>query len=165
MRRHHIGHSWQPCQTGFARLHRLRRPHRNGTPVGAALGQALRRLPKRAGKNCKKRMVMSFEQMLKWAGLISLVLTIVNMAWILVNRGTDEFSKKQQRHEDKLIDHDRRVQAIEGELKHVPSKDQFQTMQLVVAKLEGHMGKVESEVSTINHTVRRIDDYLRDEKA
>lgn len=129
---------------------------------GDAFGTALCVVPKQHGRSIETGAIMDFDEIMKWLGLIGGILGIANMAWILVNRGTKDFTEKQDKHETKLIDHDRRIQTVEGELKHMPTKDQVHTLQNAVTKLEGHMGKVESEVTSTAHLARRIDEFLRE---
>ena len=107
---------------------------------------------------------MQFEDILKWLGLVSLVLTVINMAWNMVNRGTKDFVEKQGKHEVKLTDHDRRIQKLENDGIHLPKAEQVAELNLLIAKMEGSLGKLEVSVEGMTHRVRRIDDYLQEHK-
>lgn len=74
-----------------------------------------------------------------------------------------ENAEKIAKLEQKLIEHDRRVQSVEGELGHLPSKDTVNELKLSIAELKGTVGTLGESVGSISRTVHRIDDYLRQE--
>lgn len=78
---------------------------------------------------------------------------------LLAGFGThkDEMSKG-------LKHHDRRIQAVENEIKHLPTSDEFGVLQLSVTRVEGDMKRVEGTLDRVDHVVQRIDDYLRTNK-
>jgi len=62
----------------------------------------------------------------------------------------------------KNAEHDRRIQAVEGELKHLPDKDMVTDLRLALAELKGNVGALTGEMGSIARTVRRIEDYLQE---
>lgn len=105
---------------------------------------------------------MDLDIITRWLGVVALVLSLINMLWTLINRGTKDISTKMQQYRTDLVDHDRRIQELESNMKHLPTKQEIVNLQLAVSKVEGHMGKMEVSVESMVHTVRRIDDYLRE---
>lgn len=59
------------------------------------------------------------------------------------------------------IDHDRRVQRVEDELKHLPDKDSVLELRLALSELKGTVNTLGETVGSVSRTVHRIDDYLR----
>src|SRR5690606_30030318 len=56
--------------------------------------------------------------------------------------------------------HDRRIQAVENELRHLPSKDDLHRLSEQVTRLGT---KLETQVESLGHSMRRIDDFLRED--
>lgn len=108
---------------------------------------------------------MDFDAFMRWAGAVALALTIINTAWIMAGRGAKPFTERQNKHSDDLKDHDRRIQALEGEAKHAPTGSQVTDLRLSVERLDGHVKRLEESMSGLTHTVRSMDAFLRSEKA
>lgn len=108
----------------------------------------------------------------QWAGAIGLGLGIVNMAWNLAGRAAKPVADKLKAVDDRLntyrtdlIDHDRRIQTLEGEARHAPTGEQVTGLRLSVERLDGHVKRLEESMNGLTHTVRRMDEFLRKERA
>lgn len=63
---------------------------------------------------------------------------------------------------DKAVDdHDRRIQALEGEMKHLPDQQSVVDLKLALSDLRGTVNTLAESVGSVGRTVHRIDDYLR----
>ncbi|WP_417691531.1 DUF2730 family protein [Roseibium sp.] len=95
-----------------------------------------------------------------WASLLAVLLSI----GALVHSWITSKAKVNAEHlkvvDEKLIDQDRRVQAIEGELKHLPGKDDVNDLKLSIAELRGTIGRLDESLSGISRTVRRVEGFL-----
>jgi hypothetical protein len=97
---------------------------------------------------------------MQWAVLmsvlagISTILGIANMIWTWMSKGGA-----------RAADHERRIQAIESELQHLPSKDDITNLRLQLTELNGRMGTFDAELASIARTTRRIEDHLLKEGA
>jgi hypothetical protein len=65
----------------------------------------------------------------------------------------------------KLIEHDRRIQAAEGELKHLPDKDTVNDLRLTLAQLQGTVTALSESMGSVSRTVHRIDNWLREKNS
>jgi Flp pilus assembly protein TadB len=61
-----------------------------------------------------------------------------------------------------LISHDRRIQAVENEMRHLPSKDDMTSLQLSLANLTGVVGVLAESFKGVSSTVHNIDTWLRE---
>ncbi|QPT09861.1 DUF2730 family protein [Sphingomonas paucimobilis] len=59
----------------------------------------------------------------------------------------------------------RRVDRIESEMRHVPTKDDLHEVKNSITAMIGQMKVVETEVAAATRTMRRIEDHMREEKA
>lgn len=108
-----------------------------------------------------------------WLAPIALLVSIINTVGIWVSRpgkiakerhealkdwaekSIGEFKKESA---ENFKSHDRRIQSLESDQRHLPTKDDLHELSEQVAKLEA---RFESDMETLGTTVRRIDDYLR----
>lgn len=63
--------------------------------------------------------------------------------------------------EKTAVNHDRRIQRVEDELKHLPDKDTVVELRLALTELKGTVNTLGETVGSVSRTVHRIDDYLR----
>lgn len=61
-----------------------------------------------------------------------------------------------------LVDHDKRLMTVEGELRHLPSAEHVNDLKLEISKLAGLVGRLEEQMASVSRTTHRIDDWLRE---
>ena len=104
--------------------------------------------------------------------LVALLIGIANALWLWIsrpardtNKRIDESNTKIEelegaletridRHREDLKEHDRRIQRLEDQLAHLPTKEDLH-------KVANQLTAVKTELDTIAGVVRRIDDFLR----
>lgn len=110
---------------------------------------------------------MELKDLFMWASIISSpilsVIAIVGHLNRWASSGEEALRSKQASQESKLVDHDRRIQSIEGELKHLPTKDQVNDLKLAISELGGAVSTMKETVTSVQRTVHRIDDWLRED--
>lgn len=115
---------------------------------------------------------MDLALFLQWAGAVGLVLGVLNTAWTMVGKAAKPLNEKVTaieaqvvKYRADLVDHDRRIQGLEGEAKHTPTGEQVNDLRVSVERLDGHIKRLEESLNGLAHTVRRMDDFLRSERA
>ncbi|MGB3317472.1 MAG: hypothetical protein WBA75_00405 [Sphingopyxis granuli] len=115
---------------------------------------------------------MDLALFLQWAGAVGLVLGVLNTAWTMVGKAAKPLNEKVTAVEGQLVkyradlvDHDRRIQALEGEQRHVPTGEQVTGLRITVERLDGHIKRLEESMTGLSHTVRRMDEFLRRDQA
>lgn len=94
-------------------------------------------------------------------------MTIINFGGLIQNmisKGEKENSEKLKKAETKLVEYDRRIQALEGDFKHLPSKDDIHGLMLSVEVIRGELGKMSETHDGVKRAVSRIEGYLLDER-
>lgn len=107
----------------------------------------------------------------QWLGAIALIFTIANAAWTWLsrpardtNKRIDEVDEKLEtliaeqdsradRHREDLKGHDRRIQRVEDDMPHLPTKDDLN-------KLGNQLTAVKTELDIVARTLTRIDNHL-----
>jgi Protein of unknown function (DUF2730) len=66
----------------------------------------------------------------------------------------------------KLTEHDRRIQSLENELRHLPSKEAVHELKVAIVELQGTVKAQNVQLEAVGRSVANIDGYLRkgDEK-
>ncbi len=98
-----------------------------------------------------------------YLGLALAIIALLGHAKGFFSSGEKALAAKQDKSEKALIEHDRRIQRVEDELKHLPDKDTVMELKLALAELKGTVSALGETVGSVSRTVHRIDDYLRQE--
>lgn len=101
------------------------------------------------------------QQFFAWAGPIAALLASANIVYTFLTSGSKANEKKIGELETKLTDHDRRIQSVESELRHLPDKDMVVDLRLALEELKRTVAVMGEGMGSIGRTVHRIDDYLR----
>lgn len=104
------------------------------------------------------------EEVKAWSGIVATFLSIGGLiyTWITAQGRANE--EKLDKHGTALVDHDRRIQDLEGELRHLPSKDDLTELKLALSQLDGRLGRIEESGQGTSRAVRRIEEYLHKER-
>lgn len=101
------------------------------------------------------------DDLTKWLALMSLLLSIGNIVWAWISRPARDLGNRIDEVEDQALEelkkHDRRIQRVEDEMRHMPTKDDLQ-------KVEQQNTAIKTELDIVARVVNRIDDFLRSGK-
>lgn len=104
--------------------------------------------------------------------LVALMIGIANALWLWISRPARDTNKRiddtnekvddlqsvlenrADRHREDLKEHDRRIQRLEDQMAHLPTKEDLH-------KVANQLTAVKTELDSIASAVRRIDDFLR----
>lgn len=108
----------------------------------------------------------------QWLSAIALAIGIINGLWFWLSRPARDTNKRidgaeaelktlskdvndrADRHREELKGHDRRIQRVEDELRHLPTRDDIVTLGTKLTAMETELGMVVK-------MTHRIDDFLR----
>lgn len=100
----------------------------------------------------------------QWVSILALLLSIANLLWAWISRPArdvgarvDEANERIEEAFDGLKGHDRRIQRVEDDLRHLPTKKDLQEVELKVTAIK-------TELDIVAKVVSRIDDFLRGTK-
>ena len=105
-------------------------------------------------------MIVDFASVLPWvSGLIS-VITLLTLLKNILSSGEKELDVRLKAVEAKLIEQDRRVQTIEGEMKHLPDRDAQHRMELQLAEMNGKFAALEERLRPIAQVSIRLQEFM-----
>ncbi len=74
---------------------------------------------------------------------------------------TEALGAAREKTRDDLKGHDRRIQSLESEVRHLPTKDQVHGLELAIKDIGISVASLSERVNAIGGTVALIDEYLR----
>ncbi len=93
---------------------------------------------------------------------VAVLVSIANMVWSWHTKSQSAAADRVKKLEDRLDHVEDRQISLEGEFKHLPTKDDISALRIQLADVLGKVNGQENSISTIVRTVNRIDDYLRE---
>lgn len=97
------------------------------------------------------------------SGLVALALSSMNLiAHIrtMMSQGEKKLDERVTKVETKLVEHDRRVQTVESEMKHLPDRDMAHRLELAVEKMSGRLDTMAETLKPIRATTERMNELL-----
>lgn len=100
----------------------------------------------------------------QWISILALLLGIANLLWAWVSRPARDVGARVDEANERIDDafeglkgHDRRIQRVEDDLRHLPTKHDLHELELKITAIK-------TELDSIAKVVGRIDDFLRSQK-
>ncbi|UVK47623.1 DUF2730 family protein [Mesorhizobium sp. AR07] len=106
-----------------------------------------------------------------WLGAAALILSLGNTVNGFFTSGAKQTAKDLTTTKNDLVglistltklveDQDRRLQAVEIEMKHLPDAKSFMELRLSISDMAGKMGRLEESQLGVSRTVRRVENFL-----
>lgn len=104
---------------------------------------------------------MTLQTAQQWLSLIALLIGIINALWIWLSRPARDTNKRIDEANREIAEvlegmkgHDRRIQRVEDDLRHLPTKEDL-------SQVSHKLTAVKTELDIVARTVTRIDEFLR----
>lgn len=100
------------------------------------------------------------------SGLVALALSSLNLiahVRTMMSQGEKKLEERMTKVEAKLIEHDRRVQTIENEMKHLPDRDSQHRMELQLSDMNGKFTALEERLKPIAAVSIRLQEFMLDQ--
>jgi hypothetical protein len=93
---------------------------------------------------------------------VAVLVSIANMLWSWHTKSQSAAADRVKKLEDRLDHVEDRQISLEGEFKHLPTKDDISALRIQLADVLGKVNVQENSLTAIARTVNRIDDFLRE---
>lgn len=97
---------------------------------------------------------MEFSYFTQFLTIVAVLLSVVNTVAVWMQRGARELARRVEKQDAKLIEHDRRIQKVEDDMRHLPTKEDL-------GEIGTKLTQVETELTITSRVVNRIDEFLR----
>ncbi|MGO1161720.1 DUF2730 family protein [Brucella pseudogrignonensis] len=106
---------------------------------------------------------MSPVEISAYVGLALGVIALLGHLKGWVNSGEKQIKDAVADHTAKLTEHDRRVQTLENEIKHLPDRDSQHRMELSLSQMNGRFAALEEKLKPIAATSERLHELLMEQ--
>ena len=100
------------------------------------------------------------EEIKAWLSLISLAVALAGILYTWITARAKNNSSEITGIKDAQKHHDRRIQAIESELLHLPAKDDVHKMNIEIAQMQGAIATISAQVASMNLGMGRLEQFL-----
>lgn len=98
-----------------------------------------------------------------WLGLVALAVSLGGTVYAWMTSRSKVNAEHLKTVDTTLAEHGKAIQAIEGELKHMPAKDDVTELKISMAEIKGSVAVFNEGMGALSRTVRRIEDFLMKE--
>jgi phage shock protein A len=103
---------------------------------------------------------MDLSIIMPWVGAALSIIALGTQIKAIISSGERKLEERVSKVEVKLIEHDRRVQAVENEMKHLPDRETVHKLQIDLTEMKGQMATMVKSSEATERATRRVEDFL-----
>lgn len=103
---------------------------------------------------------MNILDLAPYMGLVLAVIALLTQLKGILSSGEKKLEERMVKVETKLIEHDRRVQTVENDMKHMPDRDTAHRLELNLEKLSSQVAQMNERIKPIAATSDRMMELL-----
>lgn len=96
----------------------------------------------------------------EWFSLAAILISLGATAYSWMTARSKVNAEHLKRVDGNLKDHDRRIQKVESEIEHLPSKDSHHNLEIALAEMNGELKAMATNVDSLARTTRRMEEFL-----
>jgi len=102
------------------------------------------------------------EQLKEYAGLLAVLISIGSTVWLWLTAGSRSNTDELRKVGEALDGHDRRIQSVEQEIKHMPSRETVHKLELTMKDMQTQLAAMAASSEATERTARRVEQFLID---
>ncbi len=106
---------------------------------------------------------MTTAEISQYLGLALAVIALLGHAKGYFSSGEKTLTERTKKAEEKLIEHDRRIQSVEGEIKHLPDRETTHRMELAMSEINGKLNVMAERLKPIEAIGERLQETLMEQ--
>lgn len=106
---------------------------------------------------------MTAGEISQYLGLALAIIALLGHAKGYFSSGEKSLTARVEKTETKLIDHDRRIQTVEGSLRYLPTRDDQHKIELALSAMSGRFDALEERLKPIAITSERLHELLMEQ--
>lgn len=103
---------------------------------------------------------MTILDLAPYIGVILGALALLTQLKTIFSSGEKQLEERTTKSENKLVELDRRVQALESEMRHLPDKEMTHRLELAMEKISGRLDTIDAKLKPITATGERLTELL-----
>lgn len=106
---------------------------------------------------------MTPQEILPWTSLALALIALLGHAKGYFSSGEKTLGDRVKKAEGTLTEHDRRIQAVEGEIKHLPDRETTHRMELAMSEINGKLNVMAERLKPIEAIGERLQETLMEQ--
>ena len=106
---------------------------------------------------------MDLALVMPWVGAALSIIALLTQAKAFFSSGERALDARLAKAEKALVDHDRRIQSVEGEMKHLPDREQAHRLELAMEKISGRLDALDERLKPVIATNERLQELLMEQ--
>ena len=98
-----------------------------------------------------------------WFGLAAVVISVANTVYSILSSPSKKNADHLKGVDEKLTDHEKRIQSVEDEMRHLPDRDSQHRVELALAQMTGRFEALDERLKPIAATSERLSEFLLDQ--
>ncbi|CAK7257536.1 MULTISPECIES: DUF2730 family protein [unclassified Shinella] len=103
---------------------------------------------------------MDLSILMPWIGAALSIIALGTQLKAIISSGERKLEERVTKVELKLVEHDRRIQTVESEMKHLPDRETAHNLQISMERIAGRLDTMDERLRPIAATNHRLQEYL-----
>ena len=103
---------------------------------------------------------MNIQEIGSWLAVALSSLALLGHAKNFFGSDAKALQSRTEKAEKALVDHDRRIQTVEGELRHMPDRETAHRLELAIERMNGRLDSMTETLKPISATTERLSEIL-----
>lgn len=103
---------------------------------------------------------MDIQPLMPWLSFVAILISVGSSVTMFLTSGARKNGEKIDAQDKKLIEHDRRIQTVENEMRHLPNKDTVNKLQVDMTDLKGQISLIAKSSEATERATRRVEEFL-----
>lgn len=108
--------------------------------------------------------MMDLSIVMPWVGAALSIIALLTQIKSVLSAGEKKLDERLGRAEKTLIDHDRRIQSVETEIRHLPDKESVHKLQVDLTEMKGQIATMVKSTESTERATHRLEQFLLSRK-
>lgn len=81
-----------------------------------------------------------------WVSFVLALIALLTQVKGWMSSGEKRIDERLTKAENKLIEYDRRIQTVEGDMRHLPDRDTAHKLELALAQISGRLDSMDAQI-------------------
>lgn len=106
---------------------------------------------------------MDLSIIMPWIGAALSIIALGTQLKAIMSSGEKKLDERLTKAENSLVGYDRRIQTVEGEIKHLPTREAQHQIEISLEKINGRLDTLAESLKPIKHNGEMLNELLREQ--
>lgn len=95
-----------------------------------------------------------------WLSICSMLASLGAVVWTIISSGSRKNSEQINKLDGRVLDIEQRTARVENDIRHLPSKDGVQRMEVTLAEMNGKIAVLSERLQPVAGIAERLQEFL-----